>query len=151
MTENRKSLEKYYNLWQETTVLYERWARRRGLTYNSLTVLIAVAGSAPASCTQKTICQDWALPKQTVNTILKDFAKKGLLELVPVEEDRRSKAIRLTEEGRGFCERTLGDLKRLELFIMEQMDPTLVDAMIGGMDLFCQYFRKGMELEHEAL
>ena len=151
MTENRKSLEKYYNLWQETTVLYERWARRRGLTYNSLTVLIAVAGSAPASCTQKTICQDWALPKQPVNTILKDFAKKGLLELVPVEEDRRSKAIRLTKEGQFFCESTLADLKRLELFIMEQMDPALVDAMISGMDLFCQYFRKGMEMEYEAL
>ena len=110
MTENRKSLEKYYNLWQETTVLYERWARHRGLTYNSLTVLIAVAGSAPASCTQKTICQDWALPKQTVNTILKDFAKKGLLELVPVEEDRRSKTIRLTKQRPLSRESTLAPL-----------------------------------------
>ena len=33
MTENRKSLEKYYNLWQETTVLYERWARRLSLIH----------------------------------------------------------------------------------------------------------------------
>lgn len=68
-----------------------------------------------------------------------------------MEEDRRSKAIRLTKEGQFFCESTLADLKRLELFIMEQMDPALVDAMISGMDLFCQYFRKGMEMEYEAL
>ena len=34
---------------------------------------------------------------------------------------------------------------------MEQLDPALVDAMIGGMELFCQYFKKGMEQKHEAL
>ena len=77
MTKNRKSLEKYYNLWQETTILYERWARLHGLTYNSLTVLIAVADRRRGTCTQKSICREWALPKQTVNTILKDFEKQG--------------------------------------------------------------------------
>ena len=141
MTKNRKSLEKYYNLWQETTILYERWARLHGLTYNSLTVLIAVADRRRGTCTQKSICREWALPKQTVNTILKDFEKQGL----------RSKAIHLTEQGREFCAETLGSLKKLELFIIEQMDPALVDGMIGGMELFCQYFKKGMEQKHEAL
>ena len=111
MTKNRKSLEKYYNLWQETTILYERWARLHGLTYNSLTVLIAVADRRRGTCTQKSICREWALPKQTVNTILKDFEKQGLLELVPLEEDRRSKAIHLTEQGREFCAETLGSRK----------------------------------------
>ena len=81
MTKNRKSLEKYYNLWQETTILYERWARLHGLTYNSLTVLIAVADRRRGTCTQKSICREWALPKQTVNTILKDLKSRACWSL----------------------------------------------------------------------
>ena len=39
------------------------------------------------------------IPKQTINMILKEFERKGLVELLPMQEDKRNKLIRLTPAG----------------------------------------------------
>lgn len=36
--------------------------------------------------TQKSISQKWMIPKQTVNTILKDYMQKGFIEAVSMPE-----------------------------------------------------------------
>ncbi|MBO5073654.1 MAG: MarR family transcriptional regulator [Eubacterium sp.] len=50
-------------------------------------------------CTQRKISQRWMIPKQTINMILKEFERKGLVELLPMQEDKRNKLIRLTPAG----------------------------------------------------
>ncbi|WP_418374017.1 MarR family transcriptional regulator, partial [Agathobacter sp.] len=39
-------------------------------------------------CTQKRISQQWSMPKQTTNMVLKDLESKGYVELVPLPEDK---------------------------------------------------------------
>ena len=110
-----RRLREYYSLWHDTVILYENWARLHGLTYNSLTVLLAISGGEDSPCTQKSIAERHALPKQTVNNILKEFRVQGLLELVPVDTDRRNKEIVLTDRGRVFSAQVLGELTMLQI------------------------------------
>ena len=51
------------------------------------------------------ISEKWNIPKQTVNTILKDFLNKGYVEKVSSETDKRNKIVCLTEAGQKlvFC------------------------------------------------
>ena len=51
------------------------------------------------------ISEKWHIPKQTVNTILKDFQNKGYVEMVSSEDDKRNKIVCLTEAGKKlvFC------------------------------------------------
>ena len=50
-------------------------------------------------CTQKDLCNLLGLPKQTVNNVIKRFAKEGWIEFRPIESDRRKKELRLTDKG----------------------------------------------------
>ena len=74
-----EQLNKYYTVWQECNNVYEEWAKAHGLSMNSLLIFFSIQEDKQ-NCTQKAISQKWLIPKQTVNMILKDFEKRGLIE-----------------------------------------------------------------------
>lgn len=88
----------YNALWIETNQLYETWARQRGMSLYELLVILSIV-EADGAVLQKDICQRFAIPKQTVNAIIKTLADKGWLELKVSEQDRRSRKLSLTPEG----------------------------------------------------
>ena len=71
-------LQSYEN-WFALNALYDKWAKAHGLTSNGLMTLYAIR--IFPCCTQRTICEALALPKQTVNTILDGMQKKGYIRL----------------------------------------------------------------------
>lgn len=72
-----EQLNRYYAVWRENNLVYEEWAKAHGLSETGLWVLRAIYYDKE-SCTQKKISEQWVIPKQTVNMILKDFEKKAL-------------------------------------------------------------------------
>lgn len=68
-------LQRYFALWKECTAMYEEWSKDQGLSSNGVFALHSFYESN-GRCTQKMISEKWNIPKQTVNTILKDFQKK---------------------------------------------------------------------------
>ena len=74
-------LQRYYALWKECTAMYEEWSKDQGLSSNGVFALYSFYESN-GRCTQKMISEKWNIPKQTVNTILKDFQKKGYINMV---------------------------------------------------------------------
>ena len=64
-----EQLKHYTVLWRETSALYEEWAKKRGLSYYELLVILSIMEPG-GPCLQKDICTHWQLTKQTVNTIL---------------------------------------------------------------------------------
>ena len=97
------------------------------------------------NCTQKEICRQWVLPKQTVNTILKDLQKKGMIDFKVMEKDHRNKSIHLTEEGEGLTEEIIPALQELEASVMEELGEARSSSLIENTALFAEYFRKGKE------
>ncbi|WP_265778704.1 MarR family transcriptional regulator [Avibacterium sp. 21-599] len=48
-----------------------------GLGYNHFAVLHSLAVAENEQCTQKQICEEWLLPKQTLFNVCKEYKEKG--------------------------------------------------------------------------
>lgn len=95
----RQLSARYNAVWMETSQLYETWARRRGLSFYELLVVLSITETEEA-CSKRTFAGVFTIPKQTVHAIIKTLADKGWLELEVSEQDRRSRKLCLTAEGR---------------------------------------------------
>lgn len=95
-----------------TLDLYRIWAKQHQLNYNALVILYTLDDYK--TCTQKQICDWWALPKQTVHGILSDFEKMGYIRITSNAENKREKLIAFTEEGRIFASAVLDGLHQME-------------------------------------
>ena len=83
-----KELDRFYNLWRESTAIYEDWAKQQGLSNNAVMVMDSIY-SNKENCTPSSISHKWFIPKQTVNTILRDFEKKEYITLLQHPKDKK--------------------------------------------------------------
>lgn len=143
-----EQLQRYYTLWKESNAIYEEWAKAQGLSSNSLLVIYSFYDNSEV-CTQKSISQKWYIPKQTVNTILKDFIEKGLVEMSAIPEDKRNKEIRLTPKGKRVTDKIMKKLQKKELQVMNEIGIERITEMNDTLTQFIQLFRNG-EMENES-
>ena len=136
-----EQLQHYTVLWRETSALYEEWAKRPALSYYELLVILSIM-TTDGPCLQKDICTHWQLPKQTVNTILKNFAGRGWITLVPSAEDRRGRVILPTGTGRLFMEATVSDLQAHEKSVWQRMGQENARALLESTALYNKLFKE---------
>ena len=136
-----EQLNKYYSVWQEYNYVYEEWANAHGLSSNSLLLLCAIA-DGKGDCTHKKISQKWMIPKQTVNMILKGFEKNGVVELVPMQSDKRNKVIRLTAAGQEYTDKIIYELRKTELCVIKEMGIEQMKQLNDGNAMFVKLFKK---------
>ena len=141
-------LQRYYSLWKDCTAMYEDWSKTQGLSSNGVLVLYSFY-EENAVCTQKSISQKWCIPKQTVNTILKDFLNKGYVEMVSLPEDKRNKLLRLTDTGKTYADKIVGSLHEKEIYIMEKMGLENIASMNDNLEHFISLFKEGETTSHE--
>ncbi len=134
-------LDRYYTVWQEYNYVYEEWAKAHGLSVNALLVLSAIHEGR--DCTQKKISQRWMIPKQTTNMVLKDFERKGYVEMLPMQGDKRNKVICFTPEGKEYADAIISRLREVELFAVVEMGPERMEQLTRNMALFAELFRTG--------
>ncbi len=139
-----EELNCYYSLWRESTKMYEDWSKKHGLSYNSVMVLSSIFENRE-HCTQKLISQKWLLPKQTVNTILKDFEQRKLIELFLSPTDKRNKLIKPTPAGKLYAAGILTELRDLELYVLNHMGLEQVKRMNDDFARFVELFHEGAE------
>lgn len=115
----------------------DRWVEKLGVGYNHFAVLYELVNAENGQCTQKMICDEWYLPKQTVFNICKEFREKGVIEFFESPNDKRERIMRLTEAGKQQAEpiyqatvtffeqafKAFGKHKMLQLFtLMEEFN-----------------------------
>lgn len=86
-------------------------SKKIGIKENTLTLLYALDDGLPHS--QKEICEEWFLPKTTLNTIVKECVEAGYLTLNETSGSRE-KALCLTEPGKAYAARILPQVYALE-------------------------------------
>lgn len=96
----------YCRLRDRQLAVYEKCAKRHGLTVNELFVL-DILWFAPGGCTQNEICERLCVNKQTVNSVIARFDKRGYLAYSQVQEDKRNKRLSLTESGKAYAEKII--------------------------------------------
>lgn len=143
-----EQLERYYALWKESNAIYEEWAKSHGLSSNGLLVIYSFYDNNEI-CTQKSISQKWYIPKQTVNTILKDFIDKGFVEIFAIPEDKRNKAIRLTPKGKLFADKIMEELRKKELYTMKKIGIDQITDMNNTLKQFIQLFKEEGAIDDE--
>ena len=139
--------KRYYALWRECNLMYEEWSKEQGLSMNGYLILYSFYDETDAP-TQKSISRRWLIPKQTVNTILKDYMQKGLIEAVSMPEDKRNKILKLTETGKTYADGIIGKLQEKELFVMKKLGMKEMAEMNDILERFIRLFRNE-EKEHE--
>lgn len=125
-------------LWACTNIidgLYYQCARTLGLKDNTLSLFYALADGQPHS--QKQICEEYLIPKTTLNTIVREAMEKGLLSLAR-EEHSREKMIFLTEEGRAYARSVLKPLFAAEDAAMERTLEEFSPEFIAALEDFSQ-------------
>lgn len=140
-TDFMEQLNRYYSIWQEYNYVYEEWAKAHGMSINSLLVLSAIHEGGK-DCTQKKISQRWMIPKQTINMILKELERKGLVELIPMQEDKRNKLIQFTQAGDEYADAIISRLREVELYVIEELGLERMKQLNDNLALFTELFSK---------
>lgn len=144
--EIKESIKSYYDFYFGLSSVYENWAKQHDLTVNSLFVLYTIQ-EYTNECTQSLICEKQFLPKQTVNTILDNLEKKGMIIKKISEEDKRTKFILFTQKGRIYAESLLMELYQFEEKAFKQMHHFQREAMIQNSHVFLKQLKDGLKSE----
>jgi DNA-binding MarR family transcriptional regulator len=121
MNENiKKQLEILNQQEKELTAIYRYAAIKFGISDSEFRIWYALLVFG-GEYSQQNICDMWSLPKQTVNSVIKNLTKKGYLFLETVPGTRNRKTIRLTEAGKKFGENTIMYIYEAELRAIAKM------------------------------
>lgn len=126
-----------------TLDLYRVWAKAHHLSYNALVILYTL--NDYGMCTQKQICEWWALPKQTVHGILLEFEKKGILTITANAENKRERLVSLTGAGREFTASILEPLHKMEERTMEKMGDEQRNQLIACNTKYYELLKEEIE------
>ena len=132
----------FCNSWQSLSIIYEDYARKSGVSYNSLYILNAIVYTE--NCTQKLICDKTMLPKQTVNNVITSFFKSGYIELRELPENRRIKTIHLTEKGQEYADSLIPHIHQADCKAMSALTEEQQDTLLQLIDIYVSTFRKEM-------
>lgn len=132
----------YNGIFRENDELYRGIAKAMGLPDGAFWILYILREKGEA-VTQSEICSTIYMPKQTVNSALKKLACEGYLVL-DEEKNRRSKQIRLTEQGVRLAEATVD-----KVFAAEEQ--ALAGLTEEEKERFLYLFRRYTELLKESM
>lgn len=91
--------------------IYAAIAKKIGVSFHTLMVLYAL--DQDQGSTQSKISKTWLIPKQTLNTVIKDLQSKGYVKL-ETGRNQKEKLVYFTPIGKKFAKETLFDVYALE-------------------------------------
>ncbi|MDR1248049.1 MAG: MarR family transcriptional regulator [Treponema sp.] len=139
LQEIHKQVHAYAVLWKKITAIYDAYAKAHGLSYAALHILYVLHNN-PEGCTQKSICQRVFMPKQTVNSVIKELEAKGSIVCAVMEGDRRNKIVRLTDGGIKYASEIIMPIYEHEFHAMEQLAPEQREALLNSTERYAEYF-----------
>ena len=108
--------------------------KKKRLSDAELCIMYALDDGQPHS--QKEICDEWLVPKTTVNTITKKWEAQGYLTLMPIPGKRREMHIMLTDAGRDYAKEFMSFLYRAEDIAMKKTIEKYSDEFIEVIEFF---------------
>ncbi len=100
------------------TKLYYECAKSQGLTYNTMMVLGALRHYQ--ICTQKQIVEEWGMPKQSVNTIIKKLFDDQYVEFLQ-GRNNKEKLVVLTDKGNAYADKVLKPILDIEVRVLQHI------------------------------
>lgn len=139
-------LEQYYESWLGLDAVYEKWAARRGITFNMLNILTLLV-EQPEPMSQNELCRRLHLSKQTVASVIDSLEKRGMAVRRVSEEDRRSRMVCLTGQGEAFAREISVALHRFELHALSMLSAEEQAALVDTTNRFWHSMVDALEQE----
>lgn len=109
---NKTQLARLSELTASLDNSFEHYAKLQQILLTELLVLYSFYHKK--SLTQKDICDEWGLPKQTVHTICKNFLEQNYLQSFDNPNDKRAKLLALTQAGKTYSKNIITPLLTIE-------------------------------------
>ena len=103
MPSNREKIRSLMIAIEQLDQAYYKVLRTLGIKENAFVLFYAIADGKPYS--QKRLCDEWAVPRTTLNTIVQEYVEKGYIRLVST--GHKEKEIVLTDAGKAFADEIL--------------------------------------------
>ena len=114
--------------------VYSMWAKENNVSYNRMLVLYTIREYG--FCTQKQVCDSYLLPRQTINHVIAEMKKEGILEINKKKCTGKEKAFVLTKSGEEYSEKLLHSLSIMEERAVERLGEEKIRMMTK---LFMEY------------
>lgn len=115
MKDTHEKVRRFMIAFNRIDALYVDSVRTFGVKGNLFVLFYAIADGKAYS--QRQICDEWRLPRTTLNTIVRECVKDGLVRLVP--RSNKEKDIVLTAKGREIADRVFAPIFAAESRVME--------------------------------
>jgi len=125
-----------------------------GAQGNLLFLLYAIEDGLPH--TQKSICDEWMIPRTTLNSVVKKCEREGYVTLKHVAGTRRELEICLTDAGVEFANKALEAIHWVEdraiTETLKEVSPNFIDAyeyFVEKMVESFEYLKKNQLFTHD--
>ncbi len=133
--EIKKQIDTINQKINELNSLYRTAAVKSGISDGEISIWSALLCSEE-EYSQQDLAEMLFLPKQTVNSIISNLAKKGLVFLEHVPGTRNRKVVRLTEDGREYGQSRVMWIFQAEEKAMGETDLQEVQVYISMLEKY---------------
>lgn len=135
MTDILPATKEYSRIRDNQMSIFENYARKNGMQSKALTILMWIYYN-PNGITQQRITRKMYSTKQVVNATIKNFKDKGYIFFEENPEDKRTKVIKLTEDGRTYAASILDALEAAENAAMKELTAEEQDVLLRAGEKF---------------
>lgn len=129
--------------------IYSSWSLSHNISYNEMLVMYTIREYG--YCTQKQICDNYLLPRQTMNHVISIMRQKGLLKMNKDYCTGREKAFVLTEKGNDYAAPFLKSLNEIEIRAIELLGRKKLESATLLLHEYTQALKQALkEFETEA-
>lgn len=137
-------LIRYNRIFKDTDKIYHNFAKSYGLSDCAFWILYLLR-ETDTQYTQAEICNMLSLPRQTVNSALKNLQSEGYISLTPVENNKKSKILVLTEKGEGLAKNSADMVLKAEIKVLRQFSENELQLFLLLSEKYAVLLRKEYE------
>lgn len=125
--------ERYYKSWRGIDATYDQIAASCGVTSNIMNILTLLYKHR-TPMTQNELSRELHLSRQTITSVVDSLEQRGLVSRSIAENDRRSRMITLTEEGRASGRHIGRTMRNVELSAFKKLTTEEQHALVDIME-----------------
>lgn len=137
-------LIRYNRIFKDTDKIYHNFAKSYGLSDCAFWILYLLR-ETDTQYTQAEICNMLSLPRQTVNSALKNLQSEGYISLTPAENNKKSKILVLTEKGEVLAKNSADIVLKAEIKVLRQFSENELQLFLSLSEKYAVLLRKEYE------
>lgn len=137
-------LIRYNRIFKDTDKIYHNFAKSYGLSDCAFWILYLLR-ETDTQYTQAEICNMLSLPRQTVNSALKNMQSDGYISLTPAENNKKSKILVLTEKGEELAKSSADIVLKAEIKVLRQFSKSELQLFLSLNEKYAVLLRKEYE------